>query len=239
MENNRPILLRRRKRIRSFVKGTFGRLKSGVKRSADYQDLLWTSLTALETSSDAFPALKGVVGAVVAVSKISQRVKHSKKEARELAQRTVDLLERLADAIPDPTEISDHMLNNIARFESVLEEIQAEMSQLASRGLRWRLMHLNRNEDSLRKFNSLLDEASRGFLIGTVVRVEAAVHRVHTQMIHTSAGIAVLHDTEILLLRGLLLMQAALFFVYPRFGGLGGLLEVKSFPSPASSSFIP
>ncbi|KAJ7034618.1 hypothetical protein C8F04DRAFT_1183159 [Mycena alexandri] len=84
---------------------------------------------------------------------------------RGIAQRTVDLLERLADAIPDPTEISDHMLNNIARFESVLEEIQAEMSQLANRGLRWRLMYLNRNEDSLRKFNSLLDDASRGFLV--------------------------------------------------------------------------
>ncbi|KAJ7737757.1 hypothetical protein B0H16DRAFT_1571725 [Mycena metata] len=239
MKSHHPTVLRLRKRIRSFVKGTFGRLKSGVKQSANYQDLLWTSLTALKTSSDAFPALKSVVGAVIAVWEISQRVKHSKKEARGLAQRTVDLLGRLADAIPDPTRIPDPMLDSIARFESVLAEIQAEMIQLANRGVRWRLKHLNRSEDSLRKFNSLLDEAAREFLIGAVVRVETAVHQVHTQIVRTSAGISVFHNTEILLLRGLLLMQAALFLSIPRFGGLGGLLEVKRLPSPALSSLIP
>ncbi|KAJ7155035.1 hypothetical protein C8R46DRAFT_1116870 [Mycena filopes] len=213
MENTHPLRLRLRKRIRSFIKGTFGRLKSGAKRSANYQDLLWTSLTALKTSADAFPPLKGVVGAVVAVLEISQRVTHSKQEAHQLARRAVKLLETLADAIPDPNAIPDPMLASIARFESVLKEIEMEMLQLVNRGPWGRLKHLNRNEGSLRKFHTRLDEAYHEFLISAVVRVEASTNQVQLHIGHASAVFTTMHNTEILLLRRIILVQAALFFV--------------------------
>lgn len=72
MDGRPPPLVRARKRVRNFVKGTFGRLKPGANEDATYQDLLWTSLTALKTSADAFPPLKGVVGAVISIMEISQ-----------------------------------------------------------------------------------------------------------------------------------------------------------------------
>ncbi|KAJ7908695.1 hypothetical protein B0H13DRAFT_2661923 [Mycena leptocephala] len=159
MDRRLSLLVRPRKLVRNFVKGSFGRLKAGANAGATSQDLLWTSLTALRTSSDAFPPLKGVVGAVVAILETSQRVAHSKKEAFQLAKRSVELLEMLADVISDRGAIPEPMLASIVRLESILEEIKIEMIRLANRGRLWRLNHLNRNEGALWKFNRRLDDA--------------------------------------------------------------------------------
>ncbi|KAJ7670719.1 hypothetical protein DFH06DRAFT_1468495 [Mycena polygramma] len=208
-----PPIVRAQKRIPAFVKGTFGRLKPGANAGTKYQDLLWTSLTALKTSSDAFPPLKGVVGAAVSIMEISQRITHSKKDAHELAKRAVELLELLADVISDRGSIPDQMLASIVRFESILEEIRTEMTQLMNRGRMWRFSHLNRSESTLRKFNRRLDIASQDFVMASVVRTEMCVHQVQTQV--TVAG-SNKRDGEISTLRRLVLIQTVVFLYIPR-----------------------
>ncbi|KAJ6529329.1 hypothetical protein B0H19DRAFT_1384989 [Mycena capillaripes] len=223
MERRPPLLIRARKRVRTFVKGTIGRLKPGANEDATYHDLLWTSLTALKTSSDAFPPLKGVVGAAFSILEISRRITHSKMDARELAGRTVEILKSLTKGICNRGGIPPPMLESIEHFESTLEEIQSEMNQLMNRGRMWRLKHLNRNEGTLRKFNTRLDDASREFMMGLAVRTELAVYQVHAQVVDASAGHLSLHNKEMLLLRGIILMNTVFFLSIPRFGGLGGL----------------
>lgn len=48
----------------------------------------------------------------------SQRVKRSKRTAKDLADRAVQVLELLADNVPDPTVISPKMLASISQFEA-------------------------------------------------------------------------------------------------------------------------
>ncbi|KAJ6589293.1 hypothetical protein B0H19DRAFT_1103531 [Mycena capillaripes] len=222
MDRTHSLLVRARKPIRHFIKGTFGRLKAGANAGATYHDLLWTSVTALRTSSDAFPPLKGVVSAVVAILEISQRVAQSKKDAHQLAGRSVKLLEMLADVISDRGAIPPPMLASIERFESILEEIKIEMIQLTNRNRRWRLKYLNHNEGTLQKFNKRLDDTSREFEMGVAVRTEECVHRIHTQISNVSARSLTHRNTEMLLLRRIILMQAVVFLSIPRFGGVGG-----------------
>lgn len=132
------VLVRSRKRIRSFVKGSYGRLKRGANAGANYQDLLWTSLTALRTCADAYPPLKGAVGALVAILEISevrnrkryrhyhgwdlnlvnQRIAHSKKDGCELGRHAVDVLKMLADVTSNRDAISGPMLASIVLFET-------------------------------------------------------------------------------------------------------------------------
>ncbi|KAJ7484161.1 hypothetical protein FB451DRAFT_1363747 [Mycena latifolia] len=214
MDRRFPVLLRGRDRVRHFVKKNL-RLTATSSKGANCHDLLWTALTALRTSSDAFPPLKGVVGAVTSVMEVSQRVCHSKKDARELSQRAVRVLELLADALPDPTTIPEPMLASIGRFEMSLKEIREEMSRLANHGRIWRLLHLNRSEGALRKFDRRLDEASREFAIGSAVRGEASTYAIQAQVSDVAAVALVLHEKQTLLLRGVMLLQMVFFWPSP------------------------
>ncbi|KAJ7797904.1 hypothetical protein B0H14DRAFT_2909104 [Mycena olivaceomarginata] len=202
MDGRPPLLVR-----------TFGRLKPGANEDATYQDLLWTSLTALKTSADAFPPLKGVVGAVISIMEISQRIAHSKKDARELSGQA-----------------------SIERFETTLEEIQSEMNRLMNRSRMWRLKHLNRTEGTLRKFNKRLDDASREFTMGLAVRTEVAVG----STFYLSAG-ALLHkrNNRCDLLRGILLLNAVFFWLSPVLAVQGALLEIKILRVPFHPHLYP
>ncbi|KAF7348720.1 hypothetical protein MVEN_01390900 [Mycena venus] len=223
-------LVRGRDRTRNFVKGSFGRLKPGANGNATCQDLLWTSLTALKTPSDAFPPLIGVVGAVVAILEISKRITHSKKDARELAQRSVDLLKVLDDIISnlEPGTIPEPMVASIVRFESTLKEIQTEMDKLMARGCIWRLKHLNRNEGMLEKFHKRLDDASHEFKIASAARAEICVHQVHAQVLD--------NKKEIFLLRRIILVQSVFFLAIPRWRFRGAQLDIEYSLRPASPS---
>ncbi|KAJ7760851.1 hypothetical protein DFH07DRAFT_426002 [Mycena maculata] len=206
-----PLLVRARARL----KGCLRQLRKTGREGAKYHDLLYTSLSALRTSSDAFPPLQGVVGAVTSILEISQRVSHSKKQARELARRSVEVLELLADLIPDATAIPEPMLAGITRFQGTLEEIKTEMSRLATRGRLWRLKHLNRSEGALIRFNGRLDDASREFAIGAAVRVEACVHTVRAQISDQSGIALVHHDKQMLFLQGIIVLQTVFFYPPP------------------------
>ncbi|KAJ6599752.1 hypothetical protein DFH09DRAFT_1271400 [Mycena vulgaris] len=214
MNRRVPLLVGARNRIRLFSTN-FRHLQPTAQDRATCHDVLWTSLTALRTSSDAFPPLKGVVGAVTSVLEVSQRVRHSKKDAHELADRAVRILDILADEISDPTAIPEPMLASIRRFQQTLEEIQEEMSHLATRGRIWRLRHLNQSEGALRNFNRRLDDASREFTIGSAVRGEVTTHRVQTQISDVSVVSLVHHKKQMLFLRGIILLQALFFWPSP------------------------
>ncbi|KAJ7306218.1 hypothetical protein DFH08DRAFT_902401 [Mycena albidolilacea] len=219
------VLVRSRKRIRSFVKGSYGRLKRGANAGANCQDLLWTSLTALRTCADACLPLKGAVGALVAIFEISERIAHSKKDARELGRHAVDVLKMLADATSNRDASSERMLASIVQFEKTLMEIQTEMDSLKARSTFWRLKHLNRNEGKFRSFNRRLDDASRAFMIGATARAEAGIYQVHTQILQTSAGFLAVRNKVMLLLRGIILMQTVFFCPSPVWRFRGAQLE--------------
>ncbi|KAF8217477.1 hypothetical protein K438DRAFT_1795074 [Mycena galopus ATCC 62051] len=224
------ILVRGRKRVQNFVKGSFGRLKSN---GANHQDLLWTSLTALRTSSSACPPLNGVVSILVAIFEISERMTHSKQNARELAGHSVDLLRMLADAASDRDGIPEPMLASLVCFESVLTKIHAEVDQLVGRGFVWRVKHLNRNEKKLRSLNRRLKDASRTFELGSAARTEASVAQLH----RTSLASFILHNNEIFLLRGIILIQV-FFCPSPVWRFRGAQLELRQALRPVSLSII-
>ncbi|KAF7343303.1 hypothetical protein MVEN_01762600 [Mycena venus] len=157
-------------------------------------DVVSTALLALKESADAYPPLKSAVGGVLALRDIAQRAKHSKSDARDIAQRTEEILDVIADAVPDPSAILTPMLQSIERFtvysliptcisntsmefislpRRLLDDISAAMEPIALSGSVSRVVHLNRNERVIRDIKARLDDAYRDFLAACTLRVEA------------------------------------------------------------------
>ncbi|KAJ7831284.1 hypothetical protein B0H13DRAFT_1915505 [Mycena leptocephala] len=96
--------------------------KPRIKRgSAACKDIALTSQSALRDSADAFPPLKSVASGVLALWDTAevlpiQRVKTSKEKAQMLSRRALEILEGLADAVPDPSNIPPPVLASIQRF---------------------------------------------------------------------------------------------------------------------------
>ncbi|KAJ7200945.1 hypothetical protein C8J57DRAFT_1544097 [Mycena rebaudengoi] len=126
-------------------------------RTSALPDVLWTSLRALKESADTFPPLKSVVGGVVAIWDIAEvnglyyrHLSNSRRPAREALQdrgprhRAPDkkIVDLIADAVPDPSEIPPSMLLSIDRFTFALDEIDAAW-RLSLSGSLSRLVHLN------------------------------------------------------------------------------------------------
>ncbi|KAJ6490451.1 hypothetical protein DFH09DRAFT_1453431 [Mycena vulgaris] len=143
-----------------------------AQTSGTLPDVLWTSMLALKESANAFPPLKAVVGGVIALWDIAERAKHSKSDARAIALRTKEILDVVADAVPDGSAISPAMLFSIKCFTSVLAEIKCSMEAIALTGGVSRGMHLNRNERELQRIKAQLDDAYRDFVAASVLRLE-------------------------------------------------------------------
>ncbi|KAJ7664986.1 hypothetical protein B0H17DRAFT_1091055 [Mycena rosella] len=79
-------------------------------------DILWTSILALKESADAFPPLKSAVAGVISLCEIAERAKNSKVAAREVALRTKEILDVVAEAVPDGSAIPPPMLESLERF---------------------------------------------------------------------------------------------------------------------------
>ena len=110
-------------------------------------------------------------------------MKNSKTNAQILLNRSVEILEILADALPDPSDIPSPMLISINRFEKyvfryqavfnshdvfcprLLLEIEDAMKPLTKQRPLKSLLHLNRNEDTLDDFHRRLDEAFQSFMV--------------------------------------------------------------------------
>ncbi|KAJ7930877.1 hypothetical protein B0H13DRAFT_2309179 [Mycena leptocephala] len=131
--------------------------------SEAFPDLLSTSLLALKESADAFPPLKSAVGG---------RAKHSKAGARNIALGTSAILDVIADAVPHASLIPS-MILSIERFTRLLDEIESSMDAIALTGRFSRVIHLNRDERALQDIRTKLDDAYRGFMAASALRVEA------------------------------------------------------------------
>jgi len=140
-------------------------------------DVTLTSLRALKESADLFPPLKGAVGGVLALWDIVERVKRSKKRARDLRSRAIDVLYALNDAVEDPVHIPLGLRLGVDRFELLLNDICNSMEPLTKPSRRSWLLHMNRDEDMFETFDRRLNEASQCFVIGTVTRIESTLTR--------------------------------------------------------------
>ncbi|KAF7375846.1 hypothetical protein MSAN_00474700 [Mycena sanguinolenta] len=151
------------------------RLKPKLLRSGSgtRSDILKTSLLALKESADVFPPLKTAVGGVIALWDIAERATHSKAEGRSIAERTQEILDVLADAIPDASAIAPSMLeSNIDRFTSLLDEIKSGLEQIEHAKTFSRIRRLNRNARTLAELRSRLDEAYMDFVVASTLRLE-------------------------------------------------------------------
>ncbi|KAJ7200948.1 hypothetical protein C8J57DRAFT_1261017 [Mycena rebaudengoi] len=134
----------------------------------------WIALGALRDSADAFPPLKSAVGGVVALWEIAKRAKHSKTDARDIALRTKEILDLIADAVPDGSDIPPPMLRHSAPYwrVSILDEIRCSMEAISLSGKASRLVHLGDNERIIQDIKARLDDQYRDFLAASVLRVE-------------------------------------------------------------------
>ncbi|KAJ7480289.1 hypothetical protein B0H11DRAFT_2280606 [Mycena galericulata] len=142
-------------------------------------DVLRTSLLALEESARAFPPLKSPVAGVVPVWEIAERAKHCKSDACDIALRTQEILDVVAETVPDPlhhscsTVLSDSWCTSVrsVHFFLTLSDIRVqryhfhaapnviEKTDTNMTGGVSRVMHVNRDDDVLREINKRLDEA--------------------------------------------------------------------------------
>ncbi|KAF8494992.1 hypothetical protein F5888DRAFT_618009 [Russula emetica] len=113
-----------RRRFESEVK-----LHPDPASSASHVDDAQESLRALQESADAFPNshLKNVVSGVSALWETAKRIEQSKEEAQAWSQRSLKVLETLAEAVGhDPFNIPPLMLGNIRSFEKYVSETLVE-----------------------------------------------------------------------------------------------------------------
>ncbi|KAJ7640334.1 hypothetical protein DFH06DRAFT_253745 [Mycena polygramma] len=142
------------------------------KKASALPDCLWTALHALKESSDAFPPLKSAAGGVVAIWEIAERAKHSKENAREIALRAKEILDVVADAVPDPSVMSSATIKAIKNFTILLDEIRRDMAEITREQTFARIVHLRRTERRLDAIKARLSDAYTDFRTGSALRVE-------------------------------------------------------------------
>ncbi|KAF7350916.1 hypothetical protein MSAN_01653700 [Mycena sanguinolenta] len=149
-------------------------------RSTDstFSDVTWISLCALRDSADAFPPLKSAVSGVVALWEIAKRAKSSKTDGRDIALRAKEIVDVIADAVPDGSDIPPPMLQSIVRFTVTLEEIRIRMTAIALTKGFSRLTHLRQNEETVRGIKARLDHEYQIFLTASALRLELQQQRI-------------------------------------------------------------
>ncbi|KAJ7572371.1 hypothetical protein C8J56DRAFT_990554, partial [Mycena floridula] len=152
-------------------------------------DIARTSLMALKESADAFPPLKSAVGSVLALWDIVEKMQSCKALREALACRCVSILETLAEAVPDPINISPDMLKSIDGFKGLVTEIAQELSEHNYATRFTRLANLNRNRGQFDTLLRKLDDASSLFVVATAVRIEGSTVQINARMEASTAQI--------------------------------------------------
>ncbi|KAK7026292.1 hypothetical protein R3P38DRAFT_2528992, partial [Favolaschia claudopus] len=152
----------------------------------------------LAQSADAFPPLKSAVGGVIALWTVAERAKHCKSEAIAVALRANEILNNIADAVPDATAISPAMLQSITRFTLLLENICSELDQIASTSTISRIVHVNRNEQTLKQMLIRLTNVYDDFVAAATLRIEQHQNRFVAQITaHQDAVSCAQQDTRV------------------------------------------
>ncbi|KAJ7705070.1 hypothetical protein B0H16DRAFT_1901943 [Mycena metata] len=146
-----------------------------------FSDAMWTSLWALKESSDAFPPLKSATGGVVALWEITERAKYSRTDALDIALRTKEILDVIADSVPDGATIPPPMLKSIKAFTVILGEVRCNLEDIALTAWHSRVVHLRRNERTVQEMKAQLDDVYRDFLMSSALRVEAQQAKIAVQ----------------------------------------------------------
>ncbi|KAK7026297.1 hypothetical protein R3P38DRAFT_1037498 [Favolaschia claudopus] len=141
-------------------------------RSDQVLDAALLSIHVLAESADAFPPLKSVVGGVRAICDIAQRAKYCKDDATDIAMRTAGILDMIADAVPDGSDISQPMSESIQRFTVLLAAIRSDVETITLTGPTSRVFHVMRHERKIRQIQARLDSAYRDFLAAATLRTE-------------------------------------------------------------------
>ncbi|KAJ7631601.1 hypothetical protein DFH06DRAFT_698239 [Mycena polygramma] len=144
-------------------------------------DVLWTALTALQESADAFPPLKSAVGGVIAICNIAERAKRSRSEARYIALRTADILDVIASAVPDGSDIPPAMLKSMERFALLLDTVEREVKAITETGRRPAFLYLNRNESAIESIKTRLDDAYRDVATASTMRIEVGLRELSSE----------------------------------------------------------
>ncbi|KAJ7087468.1 hypothetical protein C8R44DRAFT_820159 [Mycena epipterygia] len=154
-----------------------------LSKASALPDVLWTAITALKESADAFPPLKSTVGGVIALLEIAERAKHSKSDAHAIALRTKEIFDVIKAAVGPAPAIPWPMRESIDHFTALLVEIRESIKEIALTGGVSRVMHLNRNERTLQDIKAKLEDAYRDFSTASALRIEA--QQAHLEMQHT------------------------------------------------------
>jgi len=139
------------------------------------QNATLITLTALKESSDAFPPLKSTVGGVVHIWELCRKVKSNQAECLALWSRVMEILNMIADAVPDGTRIPPDLLVRIENFTCVLDDIQTFMESLRHRKYLNRLLRHKEDEGRLNDLNRQLDDAFRSFSLISSMKIEMIV----------------------------------------------------------------
>ncbi|KAN0103781.1 hypothetical protein V8E52_011638 [Russula decolorans] len=141
-------------------------LHPDLASSASHVDDAQKSLRALQESADAFPNphLKSAVSGVSALWQTAKRVEQSKEEAQAWSERSLEVLETLAEAVGhDPFDIPPLMLRDIRRFEKLLLEIRTAVEPPMEQGWTSRLFRSNRHGNGFNDFDKRLSELQQKF----------------------------------------------------------------------------
>ncbi|KAJ7177042.1 hypothetical protein C8R46DRAFT_1078036, partial [Mycena filopes] len=211
-----------RARLKTSLKiGRVKRSSTPTTQAHNLSDVLWTSLLALQQSSDAFPPLKSAVGGVVALWDVAKRAKHSKADARGLALRAQEILGVIADAVPDPSTITPALLLSIQRFTVLLDESTHSVESIVFASSVSRVIHLNRDEQTIQHIQRRLDDAHADLLLASTIRVEvqqAALALKQEQTYLDVKKVSLIADAlaqDTLFLRRITVVSAAFFWGLP------------------------
>ncbi|KAK7063435.1 hypothetical protein R3P38DRAFT_1907 [Favolaschia claudopus] len=184
------IKLVRNRTLRSPIVKVKNRIRTLLFPGSSALDIALLSIHVLAESADAFPPLKSVVGGVRALCDIAQRAKAYKAEATNVALRANEILETIADAVPDPMAMRPAMLQSIESFKQLLDDIRSAMERVAGTTRISCVLHLARHEETIKHIQAQLDNAYENFVAAATLRIE-----IHQE--HLANQIAAQHDTMV------------------------------------------
>ncbi|KAK7007862.1 hypothetical protein R3P38DRAFT_2552402 [Favolaschia claudopus] len=164
-------------------------------------DAIRTSLEVLNGAADVCGPLKSATGAIIALCNIVDRVAACDSKTEQLAFRAVTLLDTIYNSIPEQDTIPSHLLQSIAQFELVVNEIITEIEPTANTRRITRVLRLRRTESRIAEFTERLDSAAEALTIKnmtlhtmSLVRIEDKVETVSAVATALEHSNTLLHD---------------------------------------------
>ncbi|KAJ7631597.1 hypothetical protein DFH06DRAFT_1223596 [Mycena polygramma] len=111
-------------------------------------------------------------------------------DALPIALRTTEILDVIAEAVPDASDIPPLMVESIENFALLLEAIEREVKVIAAGGRCSTILHLNRNEGAVGRIKAQLDNAYRDVVAASVIRNEVAQFKTQLAVTALSAETA-------------------------------------------------